>query len=102
MSEFYRPHRRRQLVRLLVAEFDREQASSDDGAVMLKAAERVYGLVKAFARCLVDRRALELEKIRHTLEDLVAQRMCGIAAGHPDGNDADRLADGPIHRLLLG
>ena len=86
--------------RPLVAAFDREQASSDGGAVLLKAAERVYGLVKAFARCLVDRRAPE--KIRHTLEDLVAQRVFGIAAGHPDGNDADRLADDPIHKLLLG
>ena len=34
-----------------------EQASSDGGAVLLKAAERVYGFVKAFARCLADRRA---------------------------------------------
>ena len=33
----------------LVATFKREQASSDGGAVLLKAAERVYGLVKAFA-----------------------------------------------------
>ena len=48
----------------------------------LKAAERVYGLVKAFARCLVDHRAPE--KIRHTLEDLVGQRVFGIACGHPD------------------
>ena len=84
----------------LVATFDREQASSDGGAVLLKAAERVYGLVKAFARCLVDKRAPE--KIRHTLEDLVGQRVFGIACGHPDGNDADHLADDPIHKLLLG
>ena len=25
-----------------------------------------------------------------------------IACGHPDGNDADHLADDPIHKLLLG
>ena len=84
----------------LVATFDREQASSDGGAVLLKAAEWVYGLVKAFARCLVDKRAPE--KVRHTLEDLVGQRVFGIACGHPDGNDADHLADDPIHKLLLG
>ena len=40
----------------LVATFDRRHASSDGGAVLLKAAERVYGLVAGFARCLVDRR----------------------------------------------
>ena len=41
----------------LFAKFNQEQASSDGGAVLLKAAERVYGLVKAFARCLSDKRA---------------------------------------------
>ena len=49
----------------LVAKFEQEQASSDGGVVLLKAAERVYGLVKSFAGCLVDKRAPG--KIRHTL-----------------------------------
>ena len=84
----------------LVAEFDSQQTSSDGGAVLLKAAERVYGLIKAFARCLVDKRAPD--KIRHTLEELIGQRVFGIACGHPDRNDGDRLADDPIHKLLLG
>ena len=83
----------------LVATFNREQASSDGGGVLLKAAERVYGLVKAFAGCLADKRAPE--KVRHTLAELVGQRIFGIACGHPDGNDAD-LAEDPIHKLLLG
>ena len=59
-----------------------------------------YGLVKAFAQCLADKRAAE--KIRHTFADLIGQRIFGIACGHPDGNDADHLADDPIHKLLLG
>ena len=58
------------------------------------------GLVKAFARCLSDKRAPE--KIRHTLADLIGQRIFGIACGHPDCNDAEHLADDPIHKLLLG
>ena len=83
----------------LHAQFNQEQASSDGGAVLLKAAERIYGLVKAFARCLFDKRAPE--KTRHSLADLVGQRIFGIAHGHPDCNDGDRLADDPIHKLLL-
>ena len=55
----------------LFAKFNQEQASSDGGAVLLKAAERVYGLVKAFTRCLSDKRAPE--KIRHTLAQPVAK-----------------------------
>ena len=68
--------------------------------MLLKAAEKVYGLVAGFVRCLVDRR--EPGKVRHTLADLLGQRIFGIACGHPDGNDAEHLAADPIHKLLLG
>ncbi len=37
----------------------------------------------------------------HTLRDLLAQRILGLACGCPDANDADRLADDPIQKLLL-
>jgi hypothetical protein len=84
----------------LVATFDQPHASSDGGAILLKAAETRYGLIDGFARCLVEDR--QAGKVRHTLEDLLAQRIYGLACGHPDANDADRLADDPIHKLLLG
>ena len=84
----------------LVATFDQQHASSDGGAVLLKAAERQYGLIDGFAECLVDDR--QPGKVRPTLADLLGQRIFGIACGHPDGNDGDRLADDPIHKLLLG
>lgn len=84
----------------LIATFDQPHASSDGGAILLNAAERRYGLIDGFARCLVDDRAPG--KVRHTLRDLLAQRIFALACGHPDANDADRLADDPIHKLLLG
>jgi len=86
--------------RPLVATFDQQHASSDGGAVLLKAAERQYDLIDGFARCLVDER--QPGKVRHTLADLLAQRLYGLACGHPDANDAERLANDPIHKLLLG
>jgi len=84
----------------LVATFDQQHASSDGGAVLLKAAEMQYGVIEGFARCLVDDR--QPGKVRHALGDLLGQRIFGIACGHPDANDADRLADDPIHKLVLG
>lgn len=84
----------------LVATFDQPHASSDGGAILLAAAERRYDLIAGFAGCLVDDRAQG--KVRHTLRDLLAQRIFGLACGYPDGNDADRLADDPMHKLLLG
>jgi len=86
--------------RPLVATFDQQHASSDGGAVLLKAAERQYDLIDGFARCLVDER--QPGKVRHTLADLLAQRIYGLACGYPDANDADRLAEDPIHKMLLG
>src|SRR5437867_5717414 len=84
----------------LVATFDQSHASSDGGAILLRAAEARYGLIDGFAQCLVDDR--QPGKVRHTLDDLLAQRIYGLACGHPDANDGDRLADDPIHKLLLG
>jgi Transposase DDE domain group 1 len=57
-------------------------------------------LIDGLARCLVDDR--QQGKVRHTLTDLLAQRIFGLACGHPDANDAYGLADDPIHKLLLG
>lgn len=84
----------------VLATFDQPHASSDGGAVLLKAAERRYDLVAGFARGLVDDR--QSGKVRHTLQDLLAQRIFGLACGYPDANDADRLAEDPIQKLLLG
>ena len=84
----------------LVATFDQPHASSDGGAVLLKAADARYGLIEGLARCLVDDR--QPGKVRHALTDLLAQRIFGLACGHPDANDAARLADDPMHTRLLG
>ena len=84
----------------LVATVDQPHASSDGGAILLKAAERPYGLLDGFARCLGDDR--QAGKVRHSLHDLVAQRVFGLACGYPDANDADRLGEDPIQKLLLG
>jgi Transposase DDE domain group 1 len=86
--------------RLLIATFDQPHASSDGGAILLKAADRHLGLLAALTATVPDARASA--RVTHGVGALVAQRVFAIACGHPDGNDADRLADDPIHKLLLG
>ena len=83
----------------LVATFDQPHASSDGGAILLKAADARLGVTAALAGCLADGRTAD--KITHTVHELVAQRVFGIACGYPDANDADRLVDDPIQKLLL-
>ena len=86
--------------RLVVAQFDQSQGSSDGGAVLLKAADRRLGLTAALAACLEDER--QVGKIEHELDELLTQRIMAIACGYEDANDAARLASDPVHKLLVG
>lgn len=79
--------------------FDEPHSSSDGGALLLKAADQKLGLSSALAACLVDRR--QEAKTKHTIEDLLRQRVYGLASGYADANDAARLAHDPIFKLLL-
>jgi len=84
----------------LVARFDQEQASSDGGAVLLKGCDKRLGLSAAMASCLRDDR--QQAKVKHSYEEVFQQRMFGIACGYADGNDAARIADDPVFKLLSG
>ncbi|MGC2461742.1 MAG: IS1380 family transposase [Steroidobacteraceae bacterium] len=67
--------------------------------MLLKVADRQYGLIACLASCLQDER--QPGKIDHSLEELLAQRVFAIACGYPDANDSARLAADPIHKMLL-
>ena len=84
----------------LVARFDQEQASSDGGAVLLKACDERLGLSSAMALCLRDAR--QQGKVDHSYQEIFQQRMFGIACGYADGNDAARIGDDPVFKLLTG
>src|SRR6266487_2149391 len=83
----------------VVAQFDQREGSSDGGALLLKAADRHYGLVAGLSCCLRDKR--QAGKVDHSLRELVAQRVFSIACGYPDANDSARLSEDPIHKLLM-
>ena len=72
-----------------VFQFDQRQGSSDGGAILLKAADRRYGLIGGLAGCLRDQR--QAGKVDHPLKELLAQRVFSIACGYPDANDSARL-----------
>ena len=83
----------------IVARFDVPHASSDGGLVLLKAVDERLHLTETVAASLRDPR--QPGKVAHSLVDLVRQRVFGLAAGYLDGNDAARLADDPVHKLVL-
>jgi hypothetical protein len=83
----------------VVARFDQPHGSSDGGAVLLKACDERLRLTERIAACFPDER--QPGKVKHTLHDLVRQRVFAIACGYADCNDAARLADDPIHKALV-
>jgi hypothetical protein len=83
----------------VVATFDTPYASSDGGAVLLKGLDTQLELTKRLAGCLVDQR--QPGKVQHSTLELVRQRVFGLACGYADCNDAARLAQDAIHKLLL-
>lgn len=78
---------------------DESHSSSDGGALLLKAADQKLQLSAGLAACLIDDR--QAAKVKHSLADLLRQRIYGLASGYADANDAARLAHDPIFKLLL-
>jgi len=78
----------------VVAQFDQPHGSSDGGAVLLKACDERLRLTERIAACFHDER--QPGKVKHTLHDLIRQRVFAIACGYADCNDAARLADDTI------
>ena len=83
----------------IVAAFDVNHASSDGGAVLLKGIDTQFGLTKRLAACVDDPRTPG--KVRHQTVELLRQRVFGLACRYADCNDAARLADDAIHKLLV-
>lgn len=85
----------------LEATFDGGVLTSDGGLPWLVEAERQLGICSAFAACLNDWRK-DPSRIRHTLENLVRQRVFQMACGYEDQDDADTLRTDPLFKLACG
>ena len=66
--------------REVVAGFDGGMMTSDAGALLLGATDRVIGLTRRFAECFRDGRNPAF--IEHDVTTLVSQRIVGIALGY--------------------
>jgi hypothetical protein len=84
----------------VVARFDGGDITSDGGSLLLRELEARTGIIRDFAACFTDHR--DPERIEHTVEDLVAQRVYGLALGYEDLNDHDELRLDPLLAVLVG
>ena len=90
----------RQSGREVVARFNGGSITSDGGGLLLSEVERRTGILRQFAACFTDHR--DAGQIEHTVEELVSQRVYGLALGYEDLNDHDELRRDPLLATLVG
>jgi hypothetical protein len=86
--------------REVVARFDGGSMTSDAGAVLLRETDRRLNLLPRLAACFEDHRHPWL--ISHTVKEMVAQRVYGLALGYEDLSDHDQLREDPLLAVLSG
>ena len=86
--------------RVIEANFDGGDISSDGGVLLLRRADERIGLSRAAAAVLSDPR--DPRRITHALRDLLAQRIYGLCCGYEDLNDHDALRDDLLMQTAVG
>src|SRR5215813_6924159 len=80
----------------VIGRFDGGQISSDAGGLLLREVEKRFGILKRFSGCFRDYR--DPQRIEHSVETLIGQRVYGMALGYEDLNDHDSLR----HDVVMG
>jgi hypothetical protein len=86
--------------REIVARFDGGTISSDGGAFLLRQTDRHLNLLSRLAECFLDGRNPLL--VQHSIEEMISQRVYGLALGYEDINDHEQLRSDPVLGLLAG
>jgi Transposase DDE domain group 1 len=76
------------------------RTSTDGGALLLREVAQRMGLFRKLAACFVDHR--DAKRIEHTVEEMVSQRVLGLACGYEDLNDHDSLRDDVVFAVAVG
>ena len=84
----------------VVVEARAVQLSSDGGLLAVRAFDDQIDYTRHFVACLNDAR--DPDALRHSLREMVSQRLFGAIAGYEDCNDHDGLRSDPIFKLISG
>lgn len=82
------------------AQFDAGRISSDGGALLLREVDQALGIIKQATACFKDHRCAD--RVEHTLEELLRQRVFGLALGYEDIVDHDLLRSDSVLALACG
>src|SRR5208283_527838 len=80
--------------REVVADFSGGTLSVDGGALLLRQVDTNLGMTQSLAQCFYDSRQQVF--VDHSVQQLLAQRIYGLALGYEDINDHERLRLDPL------
>ena len=83
-----------------MARFDGGTISSDGGAFLLRETDKRLNLLPRLATCFLDGRNQNL--VEHTIQEMLSQRIYGLALGYEDINDHEQLREDPVFGILAG
>ena len=86
--------------RQVVARFDGGTITTDGGGLLLRETDGRLNLLPRFAECFLDARNPLF--VEHSVQELVSQRVYGLALGYEDLNDHEQLRNDPLLRVLAG
>lgn len=86
--------------REVIGKFDGGKITTDAGAVLLREVEKRLGIVRQFAACFTDHR--DGRFVEHSVEELIGQRVYGLALGYEDLNDHEDLREDPLLATVTG
>jgi hypothetical protein len=86
--------------REIVARFDGGTISSDGGALLLRETDKRLNLLPRLAECFLDGR--KQAQVEHSIQEMLAQRIYGLALGYEDLNDHEQLRKDPLFGVLAG
>ena len=86
--------------REILADFSGGTITSDGGGLLLREVEKRTNILGSFAECFIDHR--DQERIEHTVQELISQRVYGLALGYEDLNDHDDLSRDKLLAVMVG
>jgi len=83
----------------VTAEFSDESVTSDGGILLLREIDKKLGLSKQLSELIPDKR--DPNRITHSMQSMLQQRIFGLALGYEDLNDHDNLRKDPAFQTSV-
>ncbi|MFO7945657.1 MAG: transposase [Armatimonadota bacterium] len=80
--------------------FNKGDISTDGGALLVQQAEQKVEIIDRMSAPITDRR--DQAKVRHSIEEMLRQRVFAIACAYEDCNDFDELAADGVLKCAVG